>query len=197
LLTETQHAVVSQTLEIEAGRRRLEHVEQTETIERRIAALQAESKQLQMDLSIDERKKRLAVELADIASKIEARAQQLQGSLAEQKAMGEIKDAELARTKSASELDLEIAGRQLEQRLVAVREEVEAVVKKAHAITPELVAALQAFGDRAMVERVAESMAPLAILGGRSVAEVLASLLKGTPLERVLPAVRALEEENE
>ncbi len=44
----------------------------------------------------------------------------------------------------------------------------------------------QAFGDRAMVERVAQSMAPLAILGGKSVAEVLASLLKGTASERVL-----------
>lgn len=188
LLTETQHAVVSQTLELEAGRRRLDHVEQTEVIERRIAQLQAETKQMQMDLSIEDRRKQLAVELADIGSRIEARARQLQGSLAEQQTMGEIKESELARTKAASDLDLEIAGKQLEQRLAEVRAEVEAVVSKAHAITPELVAALQAFGDRAMVEKVAQSMAPLAILGGKSVAEVLASLLKGTALERVLPA---------
>jgi major vault protein len=186
LLTETQHAVVSQTLELEAGRRRLEHVEQTELIQRRIAQLQAETKQLQMDLSIEDRNKRLAVELADVVAKTEARGRQLQGSLAEQQALGEIKDAELARTKAASDLELAIASQQLEQRLLEVREEVEAVVKKAHAVTPELVAALQAFGDRAMVERVAQSMAPLAILGGKSVAEVLASLLKGTALERVL-----------
>ncbi len=186
LLTETQHAVVSQTLELEAGRRRLEHVEQTELIQRRIAQLQAETKQLQMDLSIEDRNKRLAVELADVVAKVEARARQLQGSLAEQQALGEIKEAELSRTKAASDLDLAISGQQLEQRMLEVREEVEAVVKKAHAVTPELIAALQAFGDRAMVERVAQSMAPLAILGGKSVAEVLASLLKGTALERVL-----------
>jgi major vault protein len=186
LLTETQHAVVSQTLELEAGRRRLEHVEQTELIQRRIAQLQAETKQLQMDLSIEDRNKRLAVELADVVAKTEARGRQLQGSLAEQQALGEIKDAELARTRAASDLELAIASQQLEQRLLEVREEVDAVVKKAHAVTPELVAALQAFGDRAMVERVAQSMAPLAILGGKSVAEVLASLLKGTALERVL-----------
>lgn len=188
LLTETQHAVVSQTLELEAGRRRLEHVEQTELIQRRIAQLQAETKQLQMDLSIADRQKQLAVELTDIASKMEARGKQLLGSKAEQEALSEIKQSELARMKAESELELEIDGRKLEQRLAELTQEVDAVVKKANAVSPELVAALQAFGDRAMVERVAESMAPLAILGGKSVAEVLASLLKGTSLERVLPA---------
>jgi major vault protein len=186
LLTEAQHAVVSQTLELEARKRRLEHVEQSEMIERRIAQYQAETKQLQMDLSIEERNKKLAVELADVMANIEARSRQLQGTVAEQKVLGEIKEAELGRAKAASDLELAVANQRMEQRLRELRDEVEAVVKKANAISPELIAALQAFGDRAMVERVAQSMAPLAILGGKSVAEVMASLLKGTALERVL-----------
>jgi len=60
------------------------------------------------------------------------------------------------------------------------------VVQKAHAVSPELVAALQAFGDKALAEKMAESMAPLAILGGNSVAEVFSQLLQGTILENVL-----------
>ncbi len=100
--------------------------------------------------------------------------------------MSEIRRAELARDKAASDQDLAVARAQLEQRLDELRAEVEAVTSKASAVSPDLVAALQAFSDRAMVERVAESMAPLAILGGDSVAEVIAKLLKGTALERVL-----------
>jgi major vault protein len=37
-----------------------------------------------------------------------------------------------------------------------------------------------------MVEKVAESMAPLAILGGESVSDIISRLLKGTVLEKAL-----------
>jgi len=52
--------------------------------------------------------------------------------------------------------------------------------------SPDLITALQAFSDKAVVEKMAESMAPLAILGGKSVAEVLSNLLKGRIVEKVL-----------
>jgi major vault protein len=55
-------------------------------------------------------------------------------------------------------------------------------------VSPDLVAALQAFSDRALAERMAESMAPLAILGGESVSDVLGRLLQGTPLARTSDA---------
>jgi major vault protein len=45
---------------------------------------------------------------------------------------------------------------------------------------------LQAFSERALAEKVAQNMAPLGILGGNSVADVFAQLLKGTVLESVL-----------
>ncbi|WP_096333460.1 hypothetical protein [Nannocystis exedens] len=35
------------------------------------------------------------------------------------------------------------------------------MVEKARAVSPDLIAALQAFGDRALAEKMAESMAPL------------------------------------
>ena len=58
----------------------------------------------------------------------------------------------------------------------------------------QLIAALQAFGDRALAEKMAESMAPLAILGGESVSEVLGRLLRGTPLAKLLaPEAKAVE----
>ncbi len=73
-------------------------------------------------------------------------------------------------------------------RMQELDAEVRAVVEKAKAVSPELVSALQAFSDKALVERVAQSMSPLAILGGESVSDVLGRLLRGTPLARLLEA---------
>jgi len=60
------------------------------------------------------------------------------------------------------------------------------VVNKAEAVSPDLIAALQAFGDKALAEKMAETMAPLSIIGGKSIVEVFANLLQGTQLEKVL-----------
>lgn len=49
----------------------------------------------------------------------------------------------------------------------------QAVIDKASAVSPDLIAALSAFGERAMIEKVAQSMAPLSILGGTSAVDVL------------------------
>ena len=74
----------------------------------------------------------------------------------------------------------------IEQEIEELRAQTEAVVNKANAISPELIAALQAFSDKALAEKMAETMAPLSIIGGNSIAEVFANLLKGTVLEDVL-----------
>ncbi len=73
--------------------------------------------------------------------------------------------------------------------MALIEAEVNALVKRAQAVTPDLVAALGTFGERAMVEKVAEAMAPMGLIGGKSVVEVLGTLLKGTPLAKhLLPA---------
>jgi major vault protein len=64
--------------------------------------------------------------------------------------------------------------------------EVQAVVDKSEAVSPDLIAALQSFSDKELAEKMAETMAPLAILGGKSVADVFAQLLAGTNLESVI-----------
>jgi major vault protein len=186
LLVEAQHAVVSQTLAIAAEQRELQTVQQREAIRRQIAEEQAKTREAALVIQRAEIERKLAVRLAEIESNVSAQRRTLEANLSQQEAMSEIRRAELARDKAASDQDLAVARAQLEQRLDELRAEVEAVTSKASAVSPDLVAALQAFSDRAMVERVAESMAPLAILGGDSVAEVIAKLLKGTALERVL-----------
>ncbi len=98
--------------------------------------------------------------------------------VAAQEGLGKVAEAELARTKAEDDQKLAVARAKIE-------DEVKAMVDKAKAVTPELITALQAFSDKDMLSRVSESMAPLAILGGDSVADVVSKMLEGTSLANV------------
>ena len=186
LLVGAQHEVVNQTLHVQAERRRLELVEQTETVKREVQHTESRTRLLGLDLEGEEAQRRLAIELAELAARADLAQKTLAARQAEQEALSRIHEAELARRRATVEAEQALEEQKLQRRLAELRAEVEAVTAKARAVSPDLVAALQAFSDRAMVERVSESMAPLAILGGRSVTDVLAQLLKGTQLERAL-----------
>ncbi|HNV69739.1 MAG TPA: hypothetical protein PKO06_08585 [Candidatus Ozemobacteraceae bacterium] len=186
LLVEAQHSVVQQNLEVSAQKRQLEYVRQTETVKQQVAQAKATTKTLEIDIQTEEVKRQLMLNLAKIESEVEGRKLALEAKFNDQELLTKVETAELARRKAAADLELAVAHRRLEQQLESLRAEVKAVVDKAEAVSPELIAALQAFSDRALAERMAESMAPLAILGGKSIAEVFATLLQGTPIEAVL-----------
>ncbi|MFZ2957578.1 MAG: hypothetical protein WA705_11855 [Candidatus Ozemobacteraceae bacterium] len=186
LLVQTQHEVVQQAVLVTSEKRKLETTEQTEEIKRKIATTQAITRSQELDLQASEVKKILEVTVAKIESEVMSRQRGLQAKLAEQDAMNKIADEERSRQKSTSDLEIETAQKKLEQRLLEMRAEVDAVVSKATAVAPELIAALQSFSDRALAEKVAESMAPLAILGGKSIKDVFSQLLQGTVLAGVL-----------
>jgi major vault protein len=186
LLTTAQHTVVNQTLEVAADRRRLEFVRQAEAIKQQVNDAVTRTRQQEMEIKTEEVKKALGLKLVEIQAQYDAQLKTLEARLREQQALTQINDGELARRSATLDLEVATEQRRQDQRLAELKAEVNAVVEKARAVSPELVAALQGFSDRALVEKVAESMAPLAILGGQSVVEVLAKLLKGSPLEKVL-----------
>jgi major vault protein len=186
LLIAAQHTAVEQVLDLATEKKNQDVAEQKEVIKQKIAEAQAETQQLLLKLQIEQVEKQLSLDLAKITSEVEAKKRRIEAKLAEQKPLDQINTAELGREKAKYDLEMEVAQRQMVHRLEELRAEVEAVVNKAGAVSPQLVAALQAFSDAALAEKMADSMAPLAILGGRSVAEVFAQLLKGTVLEHVL-----------
>ncbi|MCC6555925.1 MAG: hypothetical protein HUU26_02275 [Gemmatimonadaceae bacterium] len=186
LLVGAQQDAVRQALTIAAERRRVELTRESEGSRQEILDLESTTRIKQLALRMRELERQREVDLAQVDSEAEVRKRKQAGQLAEQEAVNGIHLAELGRRRAAAELDLDVAQRELEQRLREIEADVRALVGKAGAISPDLVAALQSFSDRALAERVAQSMAPLAILGGESVSEVLGRLLKGTPLARVL-----------
>lgn len=84
--------------------------------------------------------------------------------------------------------------KKIEQRKQELDAEADALAKKAGAISKDLIAALQSFGDKELIERVAKAMGPVGILdlaGGKSVVDVLKQILAGTPLANSLPELPA------
>jgi major vault protein len=186
LLISAQQDVVKQTLKLVSEQRRLEFTQQNEIVVRQIAETQSETRQKTVELQKAETTKNLELELTKIDASIQSEWKKINSNLANQEVLSKIQEAELQRKKDAEQIIIDVQQQKLAQELQKLTAEVEAVVSKAGAVSPDLIAALQAFGDKALAEKMAESMAPLAILGGKSIAEVFANLLKGTQLGNVL-----------
>jgi major vault protein len=189
MLVEAQHAAVRQALTVAAERRKLDLARETEATRQQIQELESATRIASLAQRLRELEQAARVQTAEVTQEAELKRLRQAAEQAAQATLDAIHQAELSRRGAASKLDLEVSRAEMEQRMAELQAEVRAVVEKAQAVSPDLVAALQAFSDRALAEKMAQSMAPLAILGGESVAEVLARLLKGTPLANALPAV--------
>jgi major vault protein len=186
LLIEAQHASVQQALAVAAERRRLELTRARESARQESATLEAQTKLQLLELEGSEVERRHAVELGRIRAETEARESKQRAEVALQSLIDSVAAATLARQRAQAQFADEVAQAQAERALRELDAQVRATAEKARAFSPELIAALQAFGDKALAEKMAQSMGPLAILGGESVSEVLRRLLEGTPVSEVL-----------
>jgi len=175
----------------------LEFTQESEQVIQQISLAQSATRQKGYELQQQEVMKELMLQIAKIDAEVQSKERRLQAQMAEQDGLGKINDAELSRKKTSEELDIALEQKRIEQNLLEVKAEVDAVVAKAQAVSPDLVAALQAFADKALAERVAQSMSPLAILGGKSIADVFSNLLKGTVLGNVLQNTNLLSHDDE
>jgi major vault protein len=186
LLVQAQHEAVKQRLEVTNLNNQLEFTRKSEEIDREIAKTVSETKLQQYGLQIGETEKALSADMAQLESEMKKLEKSLSNKLFEQQQQIKINEALLAQKKDANELQLHMSKALMQQRIEELKAEVDAVVQKAGAISPDLVAALQAFGDKALAQKMAESMAPLSIIGGKSIVEVFSNLVKGTNLEKLL-----------
>ena len=186
LLVGAQQEAVRQALAIAAEQRKVTFVRESESTKQQIMELSAATRLKESAVKLSEVGEGLRLTLAEARAEAEGKKERQTAQLGEQEALSAIHAADLSRRKASADQDMAVADKRLEQRLRELAAEVQALAGKAGAVSPDLVAALQAFSDRALAERVAESMAPLAILGGDSVADVLGRLLAGTTLADVL-----------
>jgi len=182
VLVSAQREAIGQRLELENQKRKLDFTKANEDVLRQIAEAQAETQFAALKLMQESIKRHLEADLAKIAAVAEQEAKSQAARMEKEKSLSDIAKIALLRTKEQEEQDIELEAQRSAQRLDELKAEVEAVVEKAKAITPDLVAALQAYGDKALIEKLSEAMSPLAILGGTSVTDVVKKLLEGTKL---------------
>jgi major vault protein len=188
MLVQSQRDVIQNTLTLANEKRKLLYIQESEEIKRTLAETNAETARQKLELEGEAAKHRLELDLQMIHAAAQTQAENLANQLAAQKGASDVASVELQRKVATRETDIALDQKAQEVKLKALTAEVAAIVEKAKAVSPDLIAALSSFGERAMIEKVSESMAPLAILGGGSVVDILKKLLEGTALAKQLEA---------
>lgn len=186
LLVGTEREAINEELALVRAEHSLKFTQANEAFKQE--KLNAESETFFKALALEELKVK-AERVLDQA-KMEAEAQQLQetneNKMAEAKGIQAVEAVTLQRKGAELQLEVDYAQKRTDVDLVRLKAEVEALVQRSGAVTPGLVEALSAFGDKLTIQEVSRSLGPLGILGGTSVFDVLKKLLDGSPLAKHL-----------
>lgn len=101
----------------------------------------------------------------------------------------EIQEIKISAESMLLQQKLQFADAEQKLKIEELQADTEATVRKASAISPHLIKALQGFGDRVTIERLAHAVSPFGmidLLRGKSIAETFGRLLKGSSLERTV-----------
>lgn len=190
-LIDSQRETINYHLNLVNARRGLEYTRETEDINRQKAQAKLETTHLEYAVRSQELKLKTEHELSALAATAKMQDERFTVQKAEEEAKNALNQLVLARSRESVEQQLRFDNAAMDLRLREIRSEVEAVVEKAKAVSPDLISALDTFGERVTVQKAVEAMAPLSILSGgkKSVIDIVGELLKGTPLAKQLPTV--------
>ncbi len=185
LMMESQQALIQEQATLTREKSKLEILKFMETVKRETSESQYITQKAVYGFEKEELEKRLELETTRAQSNASIEDLKLNNQLNKEDLMNKINSLQLTRDKSR--LDQEVFFKEQNINLSAkeLDTQVRAMVERAKAISPDFIAALQSFNDKDQLVKIAEAMAPLAILGGESVAEVFSRLLSGTKLEGV------------
>ncbi|MFA6315275.1 MAG: hypothetical protein WC648_02830 [Candidatus Paceibacterota bacterium] len=189
LLVEAQHEAVRDTLQIAQNRRELEITKEREAINRETDEVTTETALKRSGLEQKKIMADLEVVMARMRSQTLQASEELKVRQEQEKTVDTVHSASLCRKKLSAEQELVNKRAEIALELEKLSAESKELAERTKSVTPELIAALQAFGDKATVQKMAEAMAPMALLGGKSVAEILGNLLKGSGMEGLLSGV--------
>jgi major vault protein len=185
-LSNAQKEVIKHALLLQSSKRALEFTKESEAIKQQTAEATTETTRKQLALKQQELSSKLELELATLAANAKMAEEKAQQALEAEQSRISVERVTLASVKEKTEQEVALDAQKLAQKKEWLTAEVQAIVDKAKAISPDLVAALNAFGERALIERVSEAMAPRAMIKQTGVMDVLGELLKDTKLGKHL-----------
>ncbi|HEY8098613.1 MAG TPA: hypothetical protein VIE65_21315 [Methylobacter sp.] len=189
LLTDAQRETLKSTLTLAAESRKLDSLIKTEDIKRKTSDELASTREKETKIALDDSARKQKRDMAVIQAEAQTSIERLIRGLEQEAKQLDVDQARLTREKLASDQSHAFIIQDQELELTKARAETQNAIDKMKAIQPELVSALDAFGERAVIEKVAEAVGPLSILGGKSLADVLTMVLRGTGLEKAAALV--------
>lgn len=182
LLAANQQKAVSLSLQVtaaeaeEAATRRLEQARQEK------AKLTQETLLAEVALAIERAAREKERDLAQAAGSHELTKLRLANQLAEAQAEEGVAAVQRQTSKADAELELEQGKAAQALELEKLAAEVKAHADRFAAISPELVAAITALSDKDTAIRMSTALAPVALMQGMSVSELLSRFLKDSAL---------------
>ena len=185
LMQESQQTLIQESTTLTREKSKLEILKFMEKVKQETSESQYSTQKAIYGYEKEELEKRLDLETTRAKSNASIEDLKLNNQLNKEDLMNKINSVQLTRDKSR--LDQEVFFKEQNINLSAkeLDTQVRSMVERAKAISPDFIAALQSFNDKDQLVKIAEAMAPLAILGGESIAEVFSRLLSGTKLEGV------------
>ena len=186
LMNDHQNEMIKKTLELSMATKRMKTVEQLAEFSKKEAKLNHENAMYRISLEQKASEEKWNNQAAMAELKREETKAEMDAKKDMQTVLDAIQKAQLARDKAADEAKIatEKALADIEK---AKQEAYAATVAKIYgAISPDLVAALQAQANASMANGIGQAVAPYAIAKGESVSEAVNTLLRGTSLEKTL-----------
>lgn len=191
LLIAAQTDALQGALRISKEERDLQLTKRSEEIKRGKAQEEAKTTKRISKLEEETIQAKLDAAMVQLKAEADTAAKRLADKVAVQETLNSLNAAEVARQRAADEQKLQAKKDEITVELEFMRAQTEDIVKRAGAVEDKLVAALTAFSDNALVEKISTALAPVALMSGVSAADVLSQLFKGTPLEGVMKQLGA------
>ena len=183
LLVDAKHETIRQKLNLEQGRRELETFVEGQDLSRvRQAAEEVTSKEESVLLEA-RIKREESIKLLEAGASNTVKEFELSSEENQQEVLDNILNGELSRRKLSEGLNTYVAEQNLHLRVRELNAHAKAEIDRINAITPDLIAAMQALGNTELVGKISENFSLMSILGGTSLAEVAQRVLQGTSLE--------------
>ena len=188
-LLDAQRSTIQDSLQLATQKRHLTLAKEQEDITQKLEALKATTEIQRITLKKKVSEEQFALTTGELERRaIEIKSQQIVET-EKQKVNDITAQATLEREKAQANQEMVELKAKLEVELKKIEEETKNLAERTKAVTPDLIAALQRFADMSLAEKMADAMAPMALLGGKSVAEVLGGLLQGTGLEKLATGI--------
>lgn len=179
------------TIQLSEAGRRLEATKRLESIDQEIAQAKNETKVKTLDLQITELMKNLEVSVRRHQNLLEEEGKRLEVEEAKQNTTNATHSSELGRLKARADQDLSIEQRRQKIALERIEAEAKALVEKFNAFQGDWTEAMLSISNNETMQKMAQASAPLTILGGGSIAEVLSQIFSETPLKGVFEGMKS------